>query len=258
MTRPTLSLSLALASALLTSAAVAQDDSAPAKQTQKADASLPDAYDVLQKHVEAIGGYEKNKAFEAVRMSGDFEMPAMNIAGSIVISSKAPSSTVIEVNLGAIGRVEQGTNGTVAWTSQPGQEPQVIEGPTAETLKNQADFYAQIEPKKTYVSAETVAVVEHDGVRCYKLNLETKWGEHQVGLYEVESGLMRKLSIRASAESDHYINETGFSDYAEIQGVKHARRLELINGGIKQLIVFKDVELDPEFANGHFDPPGAL
>ncbi|MFI4891985.1 MAG: hypothetical protein ACIAQ0_00925 [Phycisphaerales bacterium JB058] len=256
---------LTLACTLAACPALAQETSAPTKPEQPAKttqpdagAKLPDGFAILEKHVEAVGGEEKNKAFKASRMSGEFSIPAMDLTGEITISSKAPSSTLIVVDLPGMGQVVQGTDGKLVWAAQPGQRMQVLEGGQAEELKNQAQFYASIEPRKTYTEAKAVAIVEHEGTRCYKVNLTTSWGSHQVGLYEVETGLLRKMSVRASAESDTYTNETAFSDYQETQGIKHARRLELNNGQMQQVMTFHTVELDPEFEEGLFDPPGEL
>lgn len=258
---------LTLACTLLTCQAVAQEGTTAVttpKATSQATTQpgagtkLPDGFAILEKHVEAVGGEEKNRQFKAVRMSGEFKIPAMNLTGEITINSKAPSSTLIVVDLPGMGQVVQGTDGKTVWASQPGQPVRVMQGGQAEELKNQAQFYASIEPRKTYTDAKTVAIVEHDGSKCYKLNLTTSWGSHQVGLYEVESGLLRKMSVRADAESDVYTNETAFSDYQEIEGIKHARTLELINGQMRQVMTFDTVELDPEFEEGLFDPPGEL
>ncbi len=258
MTNHRLKLTLALASALLAGHSAAQEEDKKSTSESVAQASLPDGFEVLDKHVEAVGGYEKNKKFKSIRMSGTFKMPAMNVEGTIEVNNKAPSSAVIKVDLGAMGSVEQGTNGIVAWARQPGQPMQIIEGPDAEQLKNQSQFYASVEPRKTYTEAETVSIVDHDGTKCYKLNLVTSWGEHQVGLYSVETGLLRKMSVRADAESDVYTNETAFSDYKEIEGIKHARTLKLKNNGFEQEMTFDTVELNPEFEKGLFDPPGSF
>ena len=107
MANQKLRLTLALATALLACHSAAQDASAASSGAAAASTTLPDGFEVLDKHVEAVGGYEQNKKFKSIRMSGTFKMPAMNIEGTIEINNKAPSSAVIKVDLGAMGNVEQ-------------------------------------------------------------------------------------------------------------------------------------------------------
>lgn len=259
MTNRRLKITLAIASALLAGHSAAQEDNKDAhKGETHAQSTLPDGFAVLDRHAEAIGGEERNKEIKGLRVSGSFKMPVMNIDGSIIISSKAPASTLIQVDLGVMGQVIQGTNGSVVWASQPGMETQVIEGAQADQLKHQARFYAAVEPRETYSSAETVGIVDHKGTKCYKVNLVTTWDQHEVALYEVESGLLRKVSIRANAETDLFTNETEFSDYKEVEGVMYAHTIELLNNGIQQFMAFDTIEVDPEFDKGLFTPPGAL
>ncbi|GAB5497271.1 MAG: hypothetical protein Phyf2KO_23510 [Phycisphaerales bacterium] len=258
MTNRRMKLTLALASALLAGHSAAQASVSGSAEGAATAQNLPDGFEILERHVEAVGGEKLNKKFKAVRMSGVFEMAAMNLSGPIVMSAKAPSSNLIQIDFGAMGKVVQGTDGKSVWSAQPGQEPQLLEGDAAEIMKNQSGFYSSVEPRKTYTSAETVAIVDHDGTQCYKVNLITSWDQHQVALYEVESGLLRKMSIRAAPGAEAFTNETEFLDYKEIKGIKHARKLIVSNMGMNQTIAFDSVELDPEFESGHFDPPGKL
>ena len=97
--------------------------------------------------------------------------------------------------------------------------------------------------------------VEFDGVECYQLELVTRWGDHQVGLFEVESGLHRKVSTRTAPGSDTFSSETTYSDYRRVKGVKRPFALEISAMGMKQVIRFDSIELGVKFDKDAFDPP---
>ena len=257
-----LRLTLALASALLAGHSSAQDATATSSgAASAAAATLPDGFEVLDRYVEAIGGEHANRKHKNEKMTGSFKMEAMGIDGTIVIRRAAATKTLVNIDLGVMGSAVQGTNGEVAWASQPGQPLGIIEGEQADGMINESNFYANIEPRKTYTSAETVGIVTFDDVECYKVNLLTSWDQHMVGLFEVESGLNRKISSRDSLETDSFTNEVTYSDFREVDGIKRPFNLEItaaVMMGMVQVIEFDTIEFDVEFEKGTFDPPGSL
>lgn len=217
--------------------------------------TLPDGFEILDTCVEAIGGEEAYRDHKSEMMSGTVSIPAFGVEGTIVVRRQAATKTLVTIELAGLGEVTQGTNGEVAWSSEAGQPAKLLDGPQAESLINEANFYGPVEPKKTYTSAKLVETVEFDGVECYKLELVTSWGAHQVGLFEVESGLHRKTSTRASEDSDVFTTETTYSDYREVEGVKRPHKLVVNAMGIEQVIEFDEIEFDAKFDKELFTPP---
>lgn len=252
---------LALASALTAGHSLAQDGSSSSSDAAAASATLPDGFEILDRYVEAIGGEDRYREHKNEKMSGSYKMEAMGVDGSIEILRASVTKTLITVELGVLGQAVQGTNGEVAWASQPGQPLGVIEGPEADRLINEANYYAIVEPRKTYTSAETVGIVMFEDVKCYKVNLLTSWGQHAVGLFEVESGLHRKTSTRDSLETDVFTSEITYSDFREVEGIKRPYKMTIVAAammGIEQVIEFDTIEFDADIKLGTFDPPGSF
>ena len=80
-----LKLTLALASALLAGHSAAQDATATTTSSAAATVTLPDGFEILERYVDAIGGEKAYRSHKNERMTGSFEMAAMNINGTIVI-----------------------------------------------------------------------------------------------------------------------------------------------------------------------------
>lgn len=259
MSNHKIKLTLALAAALLSGHSLAQEEDKKSPTTHSS-ADLPDGYAVLDRYVEAIGGVEANKAVTGVQMVGTFDMPAMGITGNLTINMQAPNKRVMVIDVTGFGAIHQGTDGTVAWTTmQPGTPPTMLEGEELQEQIEDADFYSRINPRETYTSAENVGVFTHGDVKVYKVKLVDKGGTHSEALYEVESGLLRKQSFKETPESVAFATETEFNDYRPLNDkIRMPYELAVSSPQFEQTITFTAITLDPDFAEGTFDAPGAL
>lgn len=217
--------------------------------------NLPDGFKVLEDYVDAIGGEKAYRKYKSEELAGTIEIPALGAGGTVVLRRQAATKTMVTIELEGLGSIIQGTNGEVAWRSQLGMPTEILEGDEAHRLINEANYYATVEPRKTYTEAKTVGKVTFDGVECYQLELVTRWSDHQVGLFEVETGLHRKISTRTAPGSDTFTTETTYGDYRKLKGLKRPFALEISAMGMKQIITFDSIELGVKFDKDTFDPP---
>lgn len=246
-----------LAALLAASCPVCAQDGAPdAAPESSPAASLPDGFSVLERHVEAIGGKELGMKLEGFRMVGALAMPTMGMSGTISIDAQAPSSQLLEVNITGVGVIVNGTNGEKAWATQaPGQPPQLIDGPQAETMMQNANFRSRYDPRSTYTSATTVATEEVAGEACYRVELVSAAGVESVGLFSIESGLQIKEMTRSAPGAAAFLQEVTYMEYREVEGLKFPFKMSIIAQGFAQELTFESIEIDPEFAAGTFDAP---
>ena len=229
--------------------------SGPAPRSAQPGSNLPDGFEVLDAAVEAIGGAKAYRQFRSERLSGTVEVPAMGAKGRVVLRREAATKTRLDIELEGLGSIAQGTNGEVAWRAMLGMPAEILEGEEARRMLAEASYDAAVEPRKTYTSATTTGKETFEGVECYRLELVTSWGDHQVALFEVETGLHRKVSTRSAPGSDTFSAETVYSDYRKVRGLKRPHRLEVSAMGMQQVIVFEEIELGAKFPKDTFDPP---
>lgn len=260
MSTQRIKLTLALAAALLAGHSAAQEEDGKKSTHASTSADLPDGFAVLEKYVEALGGLEAHEKMTGVKMTGRFAMPAMGIGGTIDMNMATPNKRVMLINVEGFGVIQQGTDGKVAWTTQiPGSPPTMLEGEQAQEQIEDADFLSRVKPREQYTAAETVGVFTHKDQKVYKVKLVDKNGDHSEALYEVESGLLVKQSVKADPEAPGFATETEFSDYREISGgVKMAYSMVVTANQSQQTITFDEITLNPQFLDDTFDPPGAL
>ncbi len=227
----------------------------PPSATAQPASNLPDGFKVLEDCVEAIGGEKAYRQHKSEQLTGTISIPVLGASGTVVLMREASTKTRVDIELEGLGKISQGTNGEVAWRAQLDMPAEILEGEEASSMLREANYYAPVEPRKTYTAATTTGKVTFDGVECYRVELVTSWGAHQVGLFEVETGLHRKISTRDAEGSDTFTTETTYSDYRKIKGVKRPYKLEIKAAGMTQVIAFDKIELGTKFGKGTFDQP---
>lgn len=192
------------------------------------------------------------------RYAGEFSMQfpgfPQAMTGTIEIIRAAPSKQRVIVELGALGTVDQGTDGKVAWSLQPGGGVQMLEGEDLEREIRDADFYARLMPRERFASAENRGVVEVEGEDCYELVLTEKDGESSTEYFSVETG----YRIKSVTGSQFVV----YSDYKAFDGVivPCSLQINVMQGEqtLQQNLTLSTIEIDPEFAGDAFDAPGTF
>src|SRR5580658_3805140 len=105
---------------------------------------LPKAETILDKYIEVTGGkaaYEKHHTEIA---KGSFEMAAMGLKASMISYRAEPDKSYTETDLPGMGKIREGSDGTVYWQLSAMMGPHVKEG--AEKTQSQigARFNAEL------------------------------------------------------------------------------------------------------------------
>ncbi len=253
-------LTLALAAALLSGHSAAQATDTQTEPASAASETMPGAYEILEKHVEAIGGKEAWMETEGMRMVGSFDMPSFGMKGPIEIAVAAPNKQSVRVEVPGMGTVYEGTDGKAAWeTPMPGQPATMLEGETLEKEIKDADYYAEFSPKKKFPEAEVVGLVTHNDTKAYKLKLVSHTGQASTALFDKESGLLVQVMTTLDTPSGEQTMTTEYRDYREVKdGLMAAYGMKIVSPMFTQVLKFDTIEINPDFEKGTFDPPGAL
>ena len=160
---------------------------------------LPKAETLLDKYIEATGGkavYEKNRN---QMVTGTMDFAGMGMKGTMTAYRAAPDKSYAEINLGGVGKIQEGSNGTVAWSLSAMQGPHVKEGDEKASALHLPRYDAEVHWRDAYKSVQTVGVETVDGKECYKVALTPKEGSPSTRFYDKQSGLMIKLVMTLKA-----------------------------------------------------------
>jgi hypothetical protein len=230
---------------------------AAAPVVAQAPANLPPAKDLIAKFVAATNAGPVMAKHQSVRTKGRFEMAAAGVSGDLEISQARPNKTMMRINIGGMGQIEQGFDGTTAWSINPMQGPRIVTGRELDAIREESSFGASSRQGPNVASAETMEKTEMNGEPCYKVKVTWKSGRETFDCYSVASGLLiasvgKQESPMGTVEVTNLI-----SDYKDFGGQKIATRLTQQVMGNEQVLIINTVDYDAADA-ASFEMPAAI
>ena len=217
---------------------------------------LPDASEVVDRYVQAMGGRDRLLAHQNSRSAGSFSMPAAGMSGQLVVLS-APGRVLQRVDIEGYGSSVSGYNGEVGWSMDPNLGPRLLEGKELEALKEGATIEAALRSAEAYDVRETMERTEMNGEPCYKVRFVSKAGRETVDCFSTETGLRVGTTAAQETPMGELEVVTLFSDYQAFDGIPTPTRITQQIYGNEQLLTIDSVEYDV-VEDAEFDPPPAI
>ena len=209
---------------------------------------LPSATEILERHVEALGGEAAIRRHRHATWNGTFTMPGMGLEGKVVLQASAPNLFRLVVEAEGIGTISQGYDGKVGWSDNPMTGPTLTQGGELEMLAIQSNFYADLDYAKHYPKIEVVGRETFAGEPCYKLKVTTAGGLDAFHYFSVESGLLVGVAGDLPTPMGEVFVETEIGGYQLFDGRLYPTRNHQRAMGSEQVLTVRD----PDF--GEIDP----
>jgi hypothetical protein len=225
---------------------------APKTATPTAEAELPSARSIIDRHIKAIGGRDAILSHTSQHATGTFSVPAQGLVGTVEIFGAAnPNRAALKVNVPGLGEIASGFDGSHGWSVSPLLGPMLQVGKELEQSKFDADFYGDLRDEKRYRSMKTVEKTTFDNKACYKVSLVRDDGSEDFDFYDVATGL-RAGSVNTRETPMGSVKTTSIES-----GYKKFDNLLLATSVVQQIM---GVEQKIELASVEFDkvPPGAF
>jgi hypothetical protein len=221
----TTTLAAIAAAFLFGTAAVAFGQAAPATKPAGAPAAgdaakAMTAEQVLEKHVEAIGGRAAMEKHSTLTMKGTIEVVGMGMKGPIEVYSKAPNKLLVTTEIPGFGTSKQGFNGTVAWSSDPVSGMRELSGVELAQFKRGATFAAEARWRELWKSAELTGTQKVGDREAYVVKLTPAEGNPTTNYYDAATFLLLRSDTTQEGPMGTFPTTTSFSDYREVSGVK--------------------------------------
>ena len=239
---PAMRTPLLCASVLLLSAAAA------ASQT-------PTVEELIARNTESRGGASRLKEVNTRRVTGTITIQEREAA--VEVLAKRPNLMVQEMQMDN-QRFVTAFDGQQAWQLNPmfGPKPQVVKGPQADALRDQAQFEGPLAgafnrgDKIEILGADVV-----DGTPVWKLQISS--GERAITVFlDQTSGLERKVAMSLAREGEQLLIESVISDYHEVDGITIPRRVDTRIGGEMQASMrIESIEFNVPIEDSRFKMP---
>ena len=221
-------------------------------------AALPDAREIINRHIKAIGGREAILAHTSMHATGTLSVASAGITGPMEIFGAAnPNRVVVKTSVPGIGDIMEGFDGSHGWSVSPMTGPMLKVGKELTQTKLDADFYSELRDPKTYPEVKTLEKTTFDGRPCYKVSLKRIDGIEDFDFYDVATGL-RAGSINTRETPNGVLTMTSMEGgYKKFGKLTQATAVTQQVMGVEQKITLTTVEYDtvPPTA---FEPPAAI
>ena len=223
-----------------------------------AAADLPKAETILDKYVEVTGGKAAYQKLHSQMETGTMEFSAMGLKGSLTSYRSEPDLVYTEIVLEGLGKIQDGSDGKVAWANSAMQGPHVKEGPERAQAMQAARFNGEIHWRETYKTAETTGVEAVDGKDCYKVVLTPAEGSAVTHFYDKESGLLTKVSLTTQGPAGEVAVDSFPTDYRKEGDILLPHKVRQSVAGQEFTITIDTVKLNPEIPKSRFDLPDEI
>jgi hypothetical protein len=221
-----------------------------------ADDIKPEA--ILDKYIEVTGGRAAYEKIQTEIATGTLELTSMGLSGTLTSYRAAPNKSYTVIDFTGMGKAEQGSNGEVAWSINPGEGPRIKQGDErAATLRNDA-LAAEIRWRDYYKKAELAGAEDVGGKACYKVVLTPNEGGAETRYYDKGSSLLVKVVMPITTPDGTAIAETSLSDYRDEGGILTPHTIAQKIPNLDILVKIDSVKRNADIPAGRFDVPAEI
>jgi outer membrane lipoprotein-sorting protein len=244
-----------LTGALIAAVAMFQ---APQSGLRAAEDELPKGATLIDQYVKATGGkaaYDKvtNRVTKA-----KMEIARQGIKLSVTIYAARPNKVYTILESDAVGKVEEGCDGTNVWANSDIKGPEVREGKVRSSGLRTATFERFVYWRSVYGKAECTGVATVEDKPCYKVVLTPKEAKSEdlLTVYiDKESNLVRKVETKVVTAAGTIPVEAYLSDYKKVDAilVPHKWVTKLL--GQERVMTIESMKQNVKLPADRFDPP---
>ena len=126
----------------------------PSAPASAPTAGLPSARSIIDRHIAAVGGRKSILAHTSSHATGTMTVAGSGITGVLDVYSAKPDKSRVKINLGGIGDVFEGFNGTHAWSVSP--IPALLHRARTRGKEVRRRFYSDLHEDARYASMKTL------------------------------------------------------------------------------------------------------
>lgn len=217
-------------------------------RTSNVPQTLPDADQLVARHVEAIGGEASAERVHSIRLGGTTE--------SLVNTVRAGSVEVLWANDGGFYWREDtgfdwGHDGDMGWHVGLRSAPRAVEDDEFDALREAGDISRVLDLAAHYTDLRTLRATTFDNRPCYAVEAVSRDGHARTLYFEVESGLY-------AGHQGEGVHMWTVSNYQDFDGVMLPARwafYEPVKGEMTAA-TFETVTINGSIADDAFAIPG--
>jgi outer membrane lipoprotein-sorting protein len=229
----------------------------PADQGAKPAAAMPTVDQILDKYVQALGGKASLEKFTSTASKGTFEIPTFGASGTAEVWEKAPNKTGLRLDIPGFGIVQEGFNGTVAWSQDPQNGLREKTGLELAATKLDAEYYRPLKLKQLYPKITVKGKDKVGDKDAYVLEATPAEGAAESWYFDATTGLLARIDAERESPQGKASVQVFQEDYKDADGVKVPFTMRIVSSAFTIIIKFDEVKHNVAIDETKFNKPVA-
>jgi hypothetical protein len=230
----------------------------PARAAGDPAGASPDAAEVLEKHIEAIGGRAALGKLETRVTKSEMDFKTLGFTAKVTQFQARSGNNLFRMTAEPIGTFTDGVRDGVAWELSGMTGPRVKAGAERAFARRQAAFDAIMRWRDLYEKAECAGTVTIDERPCYRLILTPKEGQPETNYYDAASYLLVKSEFVIDHPMGQFSAEMYPDDYRRVDGVLLPFKMRTVMPNDERLITTLSVKHNVDFPDDLFALPDEI
>jgi outer membrane lipoprotein-sorting protein len=219
------------------------------------------ADEIIDKHMQAMGGKEKLKAVQTQRLTGKMVM-GQGMEAPFTMEMARPNKMRMEFTFQGMTGI-QAFDGKGGWSVMPFMgktEPEAMPEEEAKIMQEEADIDGLLmDYKEKGRQVEYAGKEELEGTPVHKLKVTQKNGDVVYVFIDAEQYLQLKQSGKRKIRGQEMESETLFSDFKTVDGLVLPHAIEQKAAGMPagMVMTISKVEINPGVEDSRFSMPAA-
>ncbi|HEV8577962.1 MAG TPA: hypothetical protein VGX68_02670 [Thermoanaerobaculia bacterium] len=219
------------------------------------------ADEIIEKHLQAMGGKEKLKAVQSERITGKMVM-GQGMEAPFTMEMARPNKMRMEFTIQGMTGV-QAFDGKTGWSVMPFMgktEPEAIPDEDVKRMEEQADIDGLLlDYKEKGRQVEYAGKEDLEGTPVHKLKVTQKNGDVVYVYIDAEQYLQLKQSGKTKIRGQEVESETTFGDFKPVEGLVFPHSIEQKAQGMPSgmVMTISKIEVNPGLTDSRFTMPAA-
>ncbi len=230
-------------------------ETAASTEAPKKPTTLPDASQLVDKYIAALGGSDA-LAKNATRLAKGNAVLFGGRQFPVEIASKSPDKTVSVTHL-PDGDMASSVSGTGGWQAMPGRPVREFSAGEIDAARLDSDFYLSHHLRDMFSSFQTTDVENAAGRPTYVVVAKREGMPRTTLYFDQESGLLVRLVRFEDTPLGLNPVQNDFADYRDVSGVKVPFQVTTSRPGRKLEIQLDQVGQNVAVEDARFEKPQA-
>ncbi len=219
-------------------------------------AALPNAEEIVERHIYESGGPDLWTMLRTQRVTGTLQYVGRGIEARMETYTAAGGRFYQSIDIPGLGRQEEGSDGQVAWDRSTITGPRVKRRTAGTAMTVTLDAAQMIEWRGLLSEVRTEAEENVDGRDCYRVRLTARDGSvAALRWYEKGSGLLYRSQHSLRTDMGAVPVVMTYEEYRDVEGIRWPSQIRMVAEGQDLLFRVGDVRLNEDIDQRVFELP---